>query len=68
MSRLCPHCGTKFEPAKGNQRCCGRKCYMAAYRAANRGRIAKHKAAYYAANRDRIAKHKAAYLASACRT
>ena len=61
VSRLCPRCRTAFEPVNGNQRYCGRKCYLAAYRAANRGRIAKHQAAYCAANRERIAKHKAAY-------
>ena len=64
VSRLCPHCGRAFEPSRGTQRCCGRKCYDAAYRAANRARIAKYQAAYRAANRDAIAKYHAAYRAA----
>ena len=72
MSRRCLHCGTPFEPTKGNQRYCKKKCYAVAYcaanwercaarRAANRAREVKYQAAYYAANRPRITNLKAAH-------
>jgi hypothetical protein len=64
VSRVCRHCGTAFEPARRKQRCCGRKCYMAAYYSAHRDSIAKRKAAYYAANRDRLVKRQAIYFAA----
>jgi hypothetical protein len=64
VRRLCPNCRKKFERTNAKQRYCGRKCYMAAYRAANRNSILKHKAAYRAANRARIAKQRAAYRAA----
>ena len=64
VSRLCPHCGTAFKPASGKQRYCGSKCYQAAYKVANRDRIAKRHAVHRAANREKLTKRSAAYNAA----
>ena len=60
MSRICPQCRSRFEPTKERQWWCCRKCYCEAFHGANQARFRKQQAAYHAAMRERVARHKAA--------
>ena len=64
MSRRCPHCRKAFEPSRGNQHYCGRKCYSAVYGVVNREKIRKRRSTHRAANRDALNKRSAAYYAA----
>ena len=54
MKGRCAHCGTAFDTSNKRRRFCGKECWKAAYRAANRERILKRQAAYRAAKRKRL--------------
>jgi hypothetical protein len=63
VSRVCPQCGTPFEPNHGKQWWCKVECYNTAHRAANRAEFLKQQAAYHAAIRERTARRNPALLA-----